>query len=69
VISFGFKFAYIVAAIYVVIVTFHNLNKQVLWKAGRVHHMEFHVVWNEKTWLSDVKGIDEITDEIQNLIK
>jgi len=44
VISFGFKFAYIVAAIYVVIVTFHNLNKQVLSKAGPVQHMEFHVV-------------------------
>ena len=47
----------------------HNLNKQVLQKSGPISPMDFPVVKNETTKLSDVKGIDEITEEINNLIR
>lgn len=67
--SFLFRGVWVLTCVYFVIVTMHNLNKQVLSKSNPIKPMEFQIVKNEPTRLSDVKGIDEINEEILNLIK
>ena len=52
--------------VYFLILTTNHITKQIISKSGSspIKAMDFPLVTDIETWLNDVKGIDEINEEI-----